>query len=305
MKKYDVVVIGAGPGGMTAALYAARANLSVAMLDRGVYGGQMNNTDDIENYPGFTSIKGPELSEKMYQSAINSGVEFVYGDVQQITLDSEQVKHIKTDSDELIANAVIIATGATHRKLGVPGEDKFAGKGVSYCAVCDGAFFRNKDVAVVGGGDSAILEGLYLANVTKNVNVIHHRDKLRAQQVLQDRAFNNQKMDFTWNSNVKEIVGDDTYVTGVKVQRNGHDETIPTSGVFIYIGNVPNSKMFANLNITDEQGWILTNDEMETSVPGTFAIGDVRKKKLRQITTAVGDGGIAGQNAYEYLEQLG
>lgn len=305
MKKYDVVVIGAGPGGMTAALYAARANLSVAMLDRGVYGGQMNNTDDIENYPGFTSIKGPELSEKMYQSAINSGVEFVYGDVQQITLDSEQVKHIKTDSDELIANAVIIATGATHRKLGVPGEDKFAGKGLSYCAVCDGAFFRNKDVAVVGGGDSAISEGLYLANVTKNVNVIHHRDKLRAQQVLQDRAFNNQKMDFTWNSNVKEIVGDDTYVTGVKVQRNGHDETIPTSGVFIYIGNVPNSKMFANLNITDEQGWILTNDEMETSVPGIFAIGDVRKKKLRQITTAVGDGGIAGQNAYEYLEQLG
>ena len=305
MKKYDVVVIGAGPGGMTAALYAARANLSVAMLDRGVYGGQMNNTDDIENYPGFTSIKGPELSEKMYQSAINSGVEFVYGDVQQITLDSEQVKHIKTDSDELIANAVIIATGATHRKLRVPGEDKFAGKGVSYCAVCDGAFFRNKDVAVVGGGDSAISEGLYLANVTKNVNVIHHRDKLRAQQVLQDRAFNNQKMDFTWNSNVKEIVGDDTYVTGVKVQRNGHDETIPTSGVFIYIGNVPNSKMFANLNITDEQGWILTNDEMETSVPGIFAIGDVRKKKLRQITTAVGDGGIAGQNAYEYLEQLG
>ena len=305
MKKYDVVVIGAGPGGMTAALYAARANLSVAMLDRGVYGGQINNTDDIENYPGFTSIKGPKLSEKMYQSAINSGVEFVYGDVQQITLDSEQVKHIKTDSDELIANAVIIATGATHRKLGVPGEDKFAGKGVSYCAVCDGAFFRNKDVAVVGGGDSAISEGLYLANVTKNVNVIHHRDKLRAQQVLQDRAFNNQKMDFTWNSNVKEIVGDDTYVTGVKVQRNGHDETIPTSGVFIYIGNVPNSKMFANLNITDEQGWILTNDEMETSVPGIFAIGDVRKKKLRQITTAVGDGGIAGQNAYEYLEQLG
>ena len=169
----------------------------------------------------------------------------------------------------------------------------------------NGAFFRNKDVAVVGGGDSAISEGLYLANVTKNVNVIHHRDKLRAQQVLQDRAFNNQKMDFTWNSNVKEIVGDDTYVTGVKVQRNGHDETIPTSGVFIYIGNVPNSKMFANLNITDEQGWILTNDEMETSVPGIFAIGDVRKKKLRQITTAVGDGGIAGQNAYEYLEQLG
>lgn len=196
MKNYDVVVIGAGPGGMTAALYAARANLKVAMLDRGVYGGQMNNTDDIENYPGFTSIKGPELGEKMYQSATNSGVEFVYGDVQKVTVDDEHLKHVQTDSDELVSKAVIIATGSTNRKLGVPGEEEFSGKGVSYCAVCDGAFFKNRDVSVIGGGDSAISEGLYLANLADKVNVVHHRDKLRAQRVLQDRAFDNKKNGF-------------------------------------------------------------------------------------------------------------
>lgn len=307
MKKYDVVVIGAGPGGMTAAMYAARANLTVAMLDRGVYGGQMNNTDDVENYPGFTSIKGPELGEKMYQGAVNAGVEFVYGDVQQVTVDQDQLKHIKTDSDELVATTVIIATGATHRQLGVPGEKEFSGKGVSYCAVCDGAFFKDKDVTVVGGGDSAISEGMYLAKLTKQVDVIHHRDKLRAQQVLQTRAFKNPKMAFTWNSTIKEIVGDDTHVTGIKIHNNqtGQDEFKKTSGIFIYVGNIPNSQVFANLQITDENGWIVTNENMETTVPGILAVGDVRQKQLRQITTAVGDGGIAGQQAYEYVEQFG
>lgn len=306
MQQYDVIVIGAGPGGMTAALYAARANLKVAMLDRGVYGGQMNNTDDIENYPGFASIKGPELGEKMYQSATNAGVEFVYGDVQQVTVDDRQIKHVQTDSDELTAKALIIATGSTNRKIGVPGEEEFSGKGVSYCAVCDGAFFKNKDVTVIGGGDSAISEGLYLANVTDHVNVIHHRDQLKAQKVLQDRAFANNQMDFTWNSNVTEILGDDTHVTGVKVHDNqtGEDKVVKTSGVFIYVGNVPNTQIFQNLRITDQAGWIITNDDLETNLPGIFAVGDVRQKKLRQITTAVGDGGIAGQNAYEYVEQF-
>ncbi|MBB1062972.1 thioredoxin-disulfide reductase [Limosilactobacillus fastidiosus] len=306
MKKYDVVVIGAGPGGMTAALYAARANLKVAMLDRGVYGGQMNNTDDIENYPGFTSIKGPELGEKMYQSATNSGVEFVYGNVQKVTVDDEHLKHVQTDSDELVSKAVIIATGSTNRKLGVPGEEEFSGKGVSYCAVCDGAFFKDRDVSVIGGGDSAISEGLYLANLADNVNVVHHRDKLRAQRVLQERAFDNDKMDFTWDSDVKEIIGDENQVTGIKVhnKKTDQDEVVPTSGVFIYVGNIPNSQAFTNLKITDEAGWIKTNDEMETTIPGIYAVGDVRQKKLRQITTAVGDGGIAGQNAFEYVEQF-
>ena len=306
MRKYDVVVIGAGPGGMTAALYAARANLNVAMLDRGIYGGQMNNTDDIENYPGFTTIKGPELGEKMYQGAVKAGVNFVYGDVQNVTVDDQQMKHIQTDSDELVASAVIIATGSNNRKLGVPGEEKFSGKGVSYCAVCDGSFFKGKNVTVVGGGDSAISEGLYLANVTDGVNVIHRRDQLRAQKVLQNRAFDNDKIDFTWNTSVTEILGDENHVTGVKIHNNqvGDDTTLDTDGVFVYVGNFPNSQIFNNLNITDQAGWIITNDQMETTIPGIYAIGDVRQKQLRQITTAVGDGGIAGQNAFEYFEAI-
>ncbi len=306
MRKYDVVVIGAGPGGMTAALYAARANLNVAMLDRGIYGGQMNNTDDIENYPGFTTIKGPELGEKMYQGTVKAGVNFVYGDVQNVTVDDQQMKHIQTDSDELVASAVIIATGSNNRKLGVPGEEKFSGKGVSYCAVCDGSFFKGKNVTVVGGGDSAISEGLYLANVTDGVNVIHRRDQLRAQKVLQNRAFDNDKIDFTWNTSVTEILGDENHVTGVKIHNNqvGDDTTLDTDGVFVYVGNFPNSQIFNNLNITDQAGWIITNDQMETTIPGIYAIGDVRQKQLRQITTAVGDGGIAGQNAFEYFEGI-
>ncbi|TVV33101.1 thioredoxin-disulfide reductase [Weissella cibaria] len=306
MRKYDVVVIGAGPGGMTAALYAARANLNVAMLDRGIYGGQMNNTDDIENYPGFTTIKGPELGEKMYQGTVKAGVNFVYGDVQNVTVDDQQMKHIQTDSDELVASAVIIATGSYNRKLGVPGEEKFSGKGVSYCAVCDGSFFKGKNVTVVGGGDSAISEGLYLANVTDGVNVIHRRDQLRAQKVLQNRAFDNDKIDFTWNTSVTEILGDENHVTGVKIHNNqvGDDTTLDTDGVFVYVGNFPNSQIFNNLNITDQAGWIITNDQMETTIPGIYAIGDVRQKQLRQITTAVGDGGIAGQNAFEYFEAI-
>lgn len=306
MRKYDVVVIGAGPGGMTAALYAARANLNVAMLDRGIYGGQMNNTDDIENYPGFTTIKGPELGEKMYQGTVKVGVNFVYGDVQNVTVDDQQMKHIQTDSDELVASAVIIATGSNNRKLGVPGEENFSGKGVSYCAVCDGSFFKGKNVTVVGGGDSAISEGLYLANVTDGVNVIHRRDQLRAQKVLQNRAFDNDKIDFTWNTSVTEILGDENHVTGVKIHNNqvGDDTTLDTDGVFVYVGNFPNSQIFNNLNITDQAGWIITNDQMETTIPGIYAIGDVRQKQLRQITTAVGDGGIAGQNAFEYFEAI-
>lgn len=306
MRKYDVVVIGAGPGGMTAALYAARANLNVAMLDRGIYGGQMNNTDDIENYPGFTTIKGPELGEKMYQGTVKAGVNFVYGDVQNVTVDDQQMKHIQTDSDELVASTVIIATGSNNRKLGVPGEEKFSGKGVSYCAVCDGSFFKGKNVTVVGGGDSAISEGLYLANVTDGVNVIHRRDQLRAQKVLQNRAFDNDKIDFTWNTSVTEILGDENHVTGVKIHNNqvGDDTTLDTDGVFVYVGNFPNSQIFNNLNITDQAGWIITNDQMETTIPGIYAIGDVRQKQLRQITTAVGDGGIAGQNAFEYFEAI-
>ncbi|BDZ32004.1 thioredoxin-disulfide reductase [Lactiplantibacillus sp. WILCCON 0030] len=304
---YDVIVIGAGPGGMTAALYASRANLKVAMLDRGIYGGQMNNTAAIENYPGFTSILGPELAEQMYHSATQFGAELVYGNVETMTVDATTgLKRIKTDSEELTARAVIIATGSESRKLGVTGEEQYSGRGVSYCAVCDGAFYKNKAVTVIGGGDSAVEEGMYLANLTTGVNVIHRRDQLRAQQILQQRAFANDKMAFTWHSQVKEIIGDGKKVTGVVVQdkQTGTTETVPSDGVFIYVGAHPMTEPFKELGLTNEAGWIPTNDSMATKIPGVFAIGDVREKKLRQITTAVGDAGIAGQEAFNYLESL-
>lgn len=304
--KYDVIVIGAGPGGMTAALYASRANLKVAMLDRGVYGGQMNNTAEVENYTGFKSILGPDLAEQMYQSAIQFGADFVYGNVEKVTVDEDGIKHVKTDSGELEAPAIVIATGSQYRKLGIPGEDEYSGKGVSYCAVCDGAFYRGKDVTTVGGGDSAVEESEYLAKLVNNVNIVHRRDQLRAQKILQDRAFSNDKINFTWNTIVTEIVGDGKKVTGVKThnKETNEDRLVPTDGVFIYIGNVPMTEPFKALGITDEQGWIITDDEMKTSVPGVFAVGDVRDKKLRQITTAVGDGGIAGQGVFSYIESL-
>ena len=283
-KQYDVVIIGAGPGGMTAALYASRANLSVAMIDRGIYGGQMNNTASIENYPGFKSIMGPDLAQNMYDSSVNFGAEYVYGTVSSVE-DHGDYKTIKTDEDELQAKVVIIATGSEYKKLGITGEHEYGGKGVSYCAVCDGAFFKNKDVVVVGGGDSAIEEASYLAGIVNHVTVIHRRDQLRAQQVIQDRAFANDKIDFVWNSNVTEVLGDDNKVTGVKVVNNQTNEqsTIETSGVFIYVGLLPMTTAFEDLKITDADGWIKTNDQMETAIPGIYAIGDVRQKDLRQI----------------------
>ena len=305
MEKYDVIIIGAGPGGMTSALYASRANLSVMMIDRGIYGGQMNNTAEIENYPGFKSILGPDLAKEMYESSTNFGAKYEYGTVESIE-DKGDSKIVKTDQGSYEAGAVIIGTGSQYRKLGVPGEDEYGGRGVSYCAVCDGAFFKNREVVVVGGGDSAISEALYLAGLASKVTVIHRRDQLRAQKVIQDRAFANDKIEFIWDTNVTEVVGDDMKVTGVKTINNKTNEEgeVAASGVFIYVGNNPMTEPFSNLNITDEKGWIKTNERMETSVKGIFAIGDVREKELRQVTTAVGDGGIAGQNAFEYVSSL-
>ncbi|CAI2577490.1 Thioredoxin reductase [Apilactobacillus kunkeei] len=305
MENYDVIIIGAGPGGMTSALYASRANLSVMMIDRGIYGGQMNNTAEIENYPGFKSILGPDLAKEMYESSTNFGAKYEYGTVESIE-DKGDSKIVNTDQGSYEAGAVIIGTGSQYRKLGVPGEDEYGGRGVSYCAVCDGAFFKNREVVVVGGGDSAISEALYLAGLASKVTVIHRRDQLRAQKVIQDRAFANDKIEFVWDTNVTEVVGDNMKVTGVKTINNKTNEEgeIAASGVFIYVGNNPMTEPFSNLNITDEKGWIKTNERMETSVKGIFAIGDVREKELRQVTTAVGDGGIAGQNAFEYVSSL-
>ena len=305
-QQYDTIILGAGPGGMTAATYASRANMSVLMIDRGIYGGQMNNTAEIENYPGFPSILGPELAEKMYASSTQFGAEYAFGTVLHVEAQADGSWRVVTDMDEYSANTVIVATGAAYKKLDVPGEEAFAGRGVSYCAVCDGAFFSGQHVIVVGGGDSAVEEATYLAGLADHVTIVHRRDKLRAQQILQDRAFANEKISFVWNSEVEEILGDDKKVTGVRVRNNQTDETseIDAAGVFIYVGLLPVSDPVQDLGITDANGWIMTNDRMETSQPGIFAIGDVREKELRQITTAVGDAAVAGQNAFSYNENF-
>ncbi|ATO44366.1 thioredoxin-disulfide reductase [Loigolactobacillus coryniformis] len=304
-KQADVVVIGAGPGGLTAALYASRSNLSVIILDRGIYGGQMNNTAEIENYPGFKSILGPDLAQNMYDGATQFGAEYVYGNVTNVE-DQGEYKLIHTDDGDYQAKAVVIATGADHRKLGVPGEQEYSGRGVSYCAVCDGAFFKNREVAVIGGGDSAVEEGLYLAQLASKVTIIHRRDQLRAQKIIQQRAFDNDKIEFVWNANTEEILGDEQKVTGVRYtdKVTGEEHVLPASGAFIYVGIDALTDGFQNLNILDEKGWVVTDEHMRTAVPGIFAIGDVRRKDLRQITTAVGDGGVAGQQAFNYIQEL-
>lgn len=302
---YDVIVIGAGPGGMTAAMYASRANLSVLMLDRGIYGGNLNNTAEIENYTGFKSIMGPDLAKEMYEGATQFGADYAYGAVEKVEVVGE-VKQITTDmGDVFTAKAVVIATGSSQRKLGVPGEAEFSGRGVSYCAVCDGAFFKNKHLIVVGGGDSAVEEGAFLTQLADKVTVLVRRDQLRAQPIVQDKAMQNPKMEFIFNTSVTEIVGDDMKVTGVKTFNNVTGETgeLAADGVFIYVGSDPMTAPFKDLGILNAKGWVETDATMATKIPGIFAVGDVRDTLLRQVATAVGDGAIAGQQVFKYLDE--
>lgn len=304
-KIYDVMIIGAGPAGMTAAVYTSRANLSTLMLERGIPGGQMANTEEIENYPGFESILGPDISNKMFEHAKKFGAEYAYGDVKEI-IDGEEYKTVIAGSKEYKARAIIITTGAEYKKLGVPGENELGGRGVSYCAVCDGAFFKQKNLVVVGGGDSAVEEGVYLTRFADKVTIVHRRDELRAQKILQDRAFANDKIDFIWNSTVSQINDKDGKVGSVTLVStvDGSESEFVADGVFVYIGMLPLTKPFSNLGILNEEGYIETNELMETSVPGIFAAGDVRVKTLRQVVTATGDGSIAADTVQRYVEEL-
>lgn len=303
-KIYDVIVIGSGPGGMTAALYASRANLSTLLIERGVPGGQLINTAEVENYAGFKSIKGPELANNMYEGATQFGAEYTFGDVREV-IEGKEYKQVVTSNKIFKTRAIVIATGAEHKKLGVPGEGQLNGRGVSYCAVCDGAFFRERPLVVIGGGDSAVEEGTYLTQFASEVTIIHRRDELRAQKILQDRAFNNDKVKFIWDTVVEEIQGENN-VQSLRLRNVKTDEVSEFSadGVFIYVGLIPNTSAFESLGITDEEGWIVTDNKMETSVPGIFAVGDVRDTVLRQVATAVGDGSIAGDAAFKYIEKL-
>lgn len=304
-KIYDVLIIGAGPAGMTAAVYTSRANLSTLMVERGIPGGQMANTEEVENYPGFDHILGPELSTKMFDHAKKFGAEYAYGDVKEI-IDGKEYKTVVAGSKEYKARAVIISSGAEYKKIGVPGEQELGGRGVSYCAVCDGAFFKEKELFVIGGGDSAVEEGVYLTRFASKVTIVHRREELRAQKILQDRAFANEKIDFIWNHTLKQINEKDGKVGSVTLVStiDGKEVERKADGVFIYIGMNPLTKPFLNLGITNAMGYIETNERMETKVDGIFAAGDIREKSLRQIVTATGDGSIAAQSAQHFVEEL-
>lgn len=300
---YDVAVIGAGPAGLTAALYAARARLSTVVVEKMFPGGQAALTDIIENYPGFTEgISGIQLADAMKRQAERFGAEFTNGDVERIEK-NDDLFTVFLKGESIKAKTVILAAGAQPRKLGVKGEKEFTGRGISYCATCDGAFYKDKPIAVVGGGDTAIQEALYLTRFASEIYVIHRRDQLRATKVLQERAFKNEKIKFVWDSVVKEIKGEGT-VDEVVVEnvKTGKLDSLRVDGIFIAIGHIPNTDFVKDLVQLNEQGYVITDAYMATNVPGIFAAGDMRQKDLRQVVTAVSDGAIAAVEAGKYLE---
>ena len=299
---YEVLIIGAGPAGMTAAIYAARAGYKTAILEHGVPGGQAATTDMIENYPGFPEgISGPELMMKFFEQTQTFGVEMIYEQVQSMDVTGD-IKKVITDKQTIEAKAVVIASGAKPRTLGVANEGRLRGRGVSYCATCDGFFFRDQPVAVVGGGDTAVEEAMYLTKMCSSVTLIHRRDELRANKLAQSRAFANEKLTIIYDTVVDDIVGEDK-VTQLKLRNKKTDETstLDVNGVFIFVGYLPNASFLPAELEVNEQGYIITDEEMATNVPGVFAVGDVRQKKLRQVTTAVGDGGAVMHGIEEYF----
>ena len=297
----DLIIIGGGPAGLTAGLYAARANMKTVLLDSKDVGGEILNTELIEDYPGFESVTGADLARKMADHALKFGLRIeTYKPVKQIRSDGDRKIVELEDGTELSAYAVIVTVGGEPTKLGIAGEKEYHGRGVSYCAVCDGAFFKGQELAVVGGGDAAVEEGDFLTRYASRVYVIHRRNEFRAQPILLDRARANPKIEFILDSHVQSIVGDEK-VRGLRYERQGKDTELAVGGVFIFVGFVPNSKLLKVHVDHDEAGYILTDRNMQTSVPGIWAVGDVRAQLTKQISTAVGDGTTAAVAASAYV----
>ena len=304
MEKYDVVIIGGGPAGLSAGLYASRAALRTVILERGMPGGQASTTDNIENYPGFPEgIPGPDLMMKMDEQARRFGLEVSFNDVLAINQQADGDFLLKTYDGEIAARTIIIATGAQSKPLGIPGEDQYRGRGVSYCATCDGAFFQGKKVAVVGGGDSAVQEGIFLTKFADKVYIIHRRNELRATRVLQAKALAHPKMEFILDAVTTDILGKDQ-VEAIKIKTisTGEEKAVAVDGVFVYVGKEPSTELVKGFVDVDERGYIITDAKMQTSRRGVFAAGDVRQTPLRQVVTAVADGAIAAVSANDYLE---
>ncbi|MDX1413127.1 MAG: thioredoxin-disulfide reductase [Candidatus Promineifilaceae bacterium] len=308
MTKERVIIIGSGPAGLTAALYTARAQLNPLVIAGTMVGGQVALTHEIENYPGFFSTEkaptGPELVAAMQEQAMHFGARFEYDEVIEVDFTQGPPFMVKTYSNEYEADSVIVTAGASPKHLNVPGESEFIGRGVSYCGTCDGFFFRDKDVVVIGGGDSAMEEGLFLTRFANKVQVVHRRDELRAGATLQKRAFSNEKMSFIWDTVVDEVIGNGT-VTGVSVTdvKTGEKEIIETDGVFIFIGHYPNSKFLKGQLAMDEHGYIITDELMRTSVPGVFAAGEIQDPIFRQVATSVGQGTAAAMQLEKWLSE--
>ena len=302
--RYDVIIIGAGPAGLAAAIYAARSGMKTAVLEKAIVGGQITVTEDVENYPGFKdTIGGFDLTERMRMQAVRFGAEFIDAEVTEVGLEGK-CKIIGTHEQEYRTKSMIFCTGAYPRRLNIPGEEKLTGRGVSYCATCDGALYRNKTVAVIGGGDSAIEEGIFLTKFADKVYIIHRRDALRAQHIIQQRAFKNPKFEFVWDSVVQEIKGE-SKVAELEVYNRKQDKInfLKVDGVFIYVGILPNSGLLESKVILDTQGFVVTDEYMHTNIPGIFAAGDIRSKVLRQVVTATSDGAIAAWSAEKWIAE--